>query len=92
MNRHALDALDAVVGVVVAAAPVAAIWWWLYLDDQDRGSMIEHVRDAARQHLGITDREALRQWLASPAAAWARHRRADMIAQEWTAPATDEVR
>lgn len=74
--------LELVAREVVALAPLAIIWWYGLMDDDDRAAALERAR-------GLIDRltnAELRDWLESPAALFARERRADMIRGELEAP------
>ena len=74
----------------LALAPLAVVWWFAYLDE-DRGAVIERVRELFR----VATFAEMRESMAGPALAYAVWRRDAMIAEEmdssvvpvdWTEP------
>jgi len=59
-------------------APLAVVWWFAYMDEEDRGAVIERARELFR----VATFAEMREWMTGPALAYAVWRRDAMIAEE----------
>jgi hypothetical protein len=79
MRRQLARLLDLAGQEAVALAPVALLWWFAYLDEEDRGAILERARELFR----VATFADFRDYASGPRLAFAKWRRAGMIAEEW---------